>query len=288
MIRYLVERAWWFWPSFAMACSALAWGVEWRVGCGKERRGENRGYRIGYGQAMADLAEVGVLPDPADRIIGDALSAVLEPYEGPDLSWSCTPCGTRHHPGDICWTDEREPPLEPLPPEPGDEWAEQLAAMPHIPSEPEDLPRPGPSALVDPPTGALATDAGPGQPDTIGRRIPIRGDDQGRVPGSSRGIDHEPAGDRSPESGSLSPRRDGEKLASATAGQPIARLTPAQRRRARHKRRGPYRPQAHPAVLAAIAAQFVPPPADDPRFWDKLAVIRDGAYAFVDGWAAAA
>ncbi len=63
------------------------------------------------------------------------------------------------------------------------------------------------------------------------------------MPGS-RGLAM-PAGGRSPESGSLSPRPDGETLARATAREapsPYSRggLTPAQRRRDKHKQRGEY------------------------------------------------
>jgi hypothetical protein len=30
------------------------------------------------------------------------------PYEPPDLSWYCSWCGVRHHPGDICWGQEED------------------------------------------------------------------------------------------------------------------------------------------------------------------------------------
>jgi len=185
------------------------------IGAAQRRRTLTRARRLGYADAMDDLAELDNgddAPPPCIdcgsllayshndgcRLDGQRAAGVLgvlggmhETGPSPQLLAAYPTCprcpegarlllnGGPHCPN-CGWSAPRDdgdgPPTqggltEPIPlDEPGEEWADQLAAMPHIASEPADLPRPGCSDGRAAKATGLATmpagRAGPGQPAT--------------------------------------------------------------------------------------------------------------------------
>lgn len=326
MIRSMTE-AWWFWPLFALACAFAAMGAEHAVMTRRAADAWREGYDAGHedGLACADdwHWEPGAVPAPRpeDRIIGDALAGRDGP---PTLTGLTEPLAIALHPD--------------LTREPGDEWADQLRAMPHIPGDPADPPRTARAPVCSP--GGKGE--GPGRqhrPASADRKpfpsqgsmqaaagaVPARAQAAGK-PGSDISAGHGPGnqevsrGDgQAPERGPVRVRQGplpqpedrsaGREAARAdTARLPVRRvlapdigdsaphrasaarygprLTPAQRRRDRHKRRGAWAPPDL-ARVARLAADFGVVDAAARDFWAQLGNQVASAYDQLGQWAAA-
>jgi hypothetical protein len=264
----------------SVSCVLAAFGLgRWNGG-----RALDAEWGAGYAEALADVAEgaaeyaerpgwecsgwrcrpaVAVVAEPDDDLMSYPLATLADdgdPLDGPDADLI--------HAADDDMEYFDGPPLEPLPAEPGMEWAEQLAAMPHIPSDPITVMKASDDEASVPRDRLRDSSAAP----DVHVQRPLVPADPGDARRDLGGVRARPGTAERPDAGV---HRGSPAVHNVPGADRGSRLTPAQRRRAVHKTR---RQQVRAQVAAiALAVDVVPPDAADwwPRMCDQTRAAYD-------------